>query len=74
MAGWRPEPSEVMVPVERGAGQFRALGRVLTLANLKLAKRKLSRLGCRQSIVAKCLSESTKILFAPGKVIPHLWC
>jgi SOS response regulatory protein OraA/RecX len=41
VAGWRPEPSEVMVPVERGAGQFRALGRVLTLANLKLAKRKL---------------------------------
>jgi hypothetical protein len=41
IAGWRPEPAEVMVPVERGAGQFRALGRVLTLANLKLAKSKL---------------------------------
>ncbi len=41
IAGWRPEPAEVMVPVERGAGQFRALGRVLTLANLKLAKRRL---------------------------------
>ncbi len=41
LAGWRPNPAEVMVPVERGAGQFRALGRVLTLANLKLAKRRL---------------------------------
>ncbi len=41
IGGWRPTPTEVMVPVERGAGQFRALGRVLTLANLKLAKRGL---------------------------------
>lgn len=41
IAGWRPNPAEVMVPVERGAGQFRALGRMLTLANLKLAKRRL---------------------------------
>ena len=29
------------VPVERGAGQFRALGRILTLANLKTAKTRL---------------------------------
>jgi hypothetical protein len=41
IAGWRPDPAQVTVPVERGAGQFRALGRMLTLANLKIAKAKL---------------------------------
>lgn len=38
IAGWRPAPEQVAVPVERGAGQFRALGRVITLANLKSVK------------------------------------
>jgi hypothetical protein len=41
IAAWRPDPSQVMVPVEKGAGQFRVLGRMLTLANLKAAKSKL---------------------------------
>lgn len=41
IAGWRPEATQVMVPVEKGAGQFRALGRILTLANLKTAKAKM---------------------------------
>lgn len=41
IAGWRPEATQVMVPVEKGAGQFRVLGRMLTLANLKVAKAKL---------------------------------
>lgn len=34
LIGWRPDPSKVNVPVERGAGQYRALGRAITLANL----------------------------------------
>jgi hypothetical protein len=41
IAGWRPDPTQVMVPVEKGAGQFRALGRMLTLSNLKTAKNQL---------------------------------
>jgi hypothetical protein len=41
IAGWRPDPAQVTVPVERGAGQFRVLGRMLTLANLPAAKSKL---------------------------------
>ena len=41
IAGWRPLPDQVHVPVERGAGQFRALGRIITLANLKEAKSRL---------------------------------
>ena len=38
MAGWRPNPIKVNVPVEKGAGQFRALGRLITIANLKSVK------------------------------------
>jgi hypothetical protein len=41
IAGWRPNSSQVTVPVEKGAGQFRALGRIITLANLKSAKSQL---------------------------------
>lgn len=35
LAGWRPKPSDVAVPVEKGAGQYRTLGRVITLTNLR---------------------------------------
>ncbi len=41
IAGWRPSADQVAVPVERGAGQFRALGRIITLANLKTAKARM---------------------------------
>src|SRR5687768_6846706 len=41
IAGWRPAPEQVNVPVERGAGQFRALGRIITLANLRSAKARM---------------------------------
>ncbi len=32
LASWWPDPSQVSVPIQSGAGQFRAVGRVLTLA------------------------------------------
>jgi len=35
LASWRPEPSEVTFPITDGAGQYRAVGRVLTLAQMK---------------------------------------
>lgn len=34
LLGWRPDPVKVTVPVARGAGQHRVLGRAITLANL----------------------------------------
>lgn len=34
LLGWRPEPGMVVVPVSRGAGQYRALGRAITLAGM----------------------------------------
>jgi hypothetical protein len=33
MLGWRPEPTTVTVPVGSGAGQYRAIGRIITVAN-----------------------------------------
>ena len=34
VAGWRPDPSKVNVPVSKGAGQYRALGRMITVASM----------------------------------------
>ena len=37
-ADWIPNPSAVVVPVSQGAGQFRAIGKTLTVARLKQVK------------------------------------
>lgn len=34
LQGWRPRPLEVKVPVDKAAGQFRALGRIIALQNM----------------------------------------
>jgi hypothetical protein len=34
LAGWRPRAIDVNVPVDKGAGQYRALGRFITLSSL----------------------------------------
>jgi len=34
LGGWRPDPNRVNIPASKGAGQFRALGRVITVGNL----------------------------------------
>ncbi|MBU2076224.1 MAG: tubulin-like doman-containing protein [Actinobacteria bacterium] len=41
IAGWRPLSDQVTVPVGQGAGQFRALGRMIALANLARVKRSI---------------------------------
>lgn len=41
LANWRPEPNSVHVPPTFGAGQFRAVGRVVTLASLAQVATKL---------------------------------
>lgn len=43
LAGWRPEPREVSIPVDKGAGQYRAIGRLITLASLAHVKEGLER-------------------------------
>ena len=42
LAGWRPRTNEVNIPVSRGAGQFRTIGRVITLASLERVKDSLA--------------------------------
>lgn len=34
LGGWRPDPNRVNIPASKGAGQYRSLGRVITLAGL----------------------------------------
>lgn len=34
LASWRPDPNKVNIPVSKGAGQFRAIGRMVTLTGL----------------------------------------
>jgi hypothetical protein len=38
MLGWRPDPVTVAVPVGSGAGQYRAIGRIITVANFATLK------------------------------------
>ena len=33
-AGWRPMATQVSVPIDRGAGQYRAIGRIITVTHL----------------------------------------
>lgn len=51
LVGWRPEPRRVTVPITRGAGQYRVLGRVITLTNL--------------AAVGEALRESLQALHGP---------
>ncbi len=37
-AGWRPLATQVSVPIDRGAGQFRAIGRIITVTHLREVK------------------------------------
>lgn len=34
LGAWRPDPNKVNIPVSKGAGQFRAIGRMVTLTGL----------------------------------------
>ena len=43
LATWRPLPREVTVPVDRGAGQRRAIGRMLTLSKARYIRETLMR-------------------------------
>ena len=43
LGGWRPDPHKVTVPIDKGAGQFRALGRVITLTRLDTIKTRIER-------------------------------
>lgn len=37
-AGWRPLATQVSVPIDRGAGQYRAIGRIITITHLREVK------------------------------------
>ncbi len=43
LGGWRPDPNKVQVAITRGAGQYRALGRVVALTRLAEIKKRVDR-------------------------------
>lgn len=41
LATWRPQADQVNVPIDKGAGQFRAVGRMLTLSKLEQVRTRI---------------------------------
>lgn len=64
LVGWRPDPVRVAVDVTKGAGQYRTLGRVITVCNLDDIAGKLREAIGRLSglDVAKQLGEVSRLL------------
>jgi hypothetical protein len=64
VATWRPDPNKVNVPASKGAGQYRTLGRIITVAGLSRINEALQR--ARRSLtgaeVVGELAEVTRLL------------
>lgn len=73
MATWRPDPNKVNIPVHHGAGQYRTLGRVITLAGLEGVREAVvkARRGLTGADVVGHLQEATRRLGGePGPTTP----
>lgn len=65
LGGWRPDPNRVNIPASKGAGQYRALGRVITLAGLDRVRDALA--GARRSLTgAEAIGELQMVTRALG--------
>lgn len=64
VGGWRPNPNKVNIPASKGAGQYRALGRIITVAGMdriKEAMRRAHRTMTGAQVTAE-LQEVTRVL------------
>lgn len=64
LGSWRPNPDKVAIPASRGAGQYRALGRIITVGGLDRVRdsiRKAHRLMSGTQVVSE-LQAVTKLL------------
>lgn len=64
LGGWRPNPDKVNIPASRGAGQYRALGRIITIGGLdrvRDAVRRAHRSMTGTQVVAE-LQAATRVL------------
>jgi hypothetical protein len=64
--GWRPDPSKVHVALEEGAGQYRAIGRAVTVSRLDDLKNKIYQAVDRvraadMTAVTKALTRSSQV-------------
>ncbi len=66
MAGWRPRADKVGVAVEKGAGQFRAIGRVLTVTYIDLIKA-----GIERAIARMMAPDAESQLKQAAKILGH---
>ena len=60
LGGWRPDPDRVNIPASKGAGQYRALGRIITLAGLARVNEAL-RTARRQLTGAEAVGELQQV-------------
>ncbi|HEY8720198.1 tubulin-like doman-containing protein [Pengzhenrongella sp.] len=65
IAGWRPDPTKVNVPVSKGAGQYRSLGRMITVARMDRVRSALER--CQRALSgAEVMGELQSVTRALG--------
>ncbi len=79
LGGWRPDPNRVNVPASKGAGQYRALGRVITVASLnrvyaalQAARRNLTGaevIGELQAVTTKLGGKSATVAQEPTVIV-----
>lgn len=67
LGGWRPDPNRVNIPASKGAGQYRALGRVITVAGLDRVREALQH-ARRQLTGAEVIGELQQVTTALGGV------
>ncbi len=75
-AGWIPNPAAVVVPIEQGAGQFRGIGKTLTVAQLdnvqnsvRAALAKIGTSGGELSRLASLMGAKSGNLDAPAVIV-----
>lgn len=65
VGGWRPNPNKVNIPASKGAGQYRALGRIITVAGMDRIKDALRR-AHREMTGAQTVAELQSVTRALG--------
>ena len=74
MMGWRPKPNEVMVPLQFGAGQLRAIGRMTFIASQDIVRQRVSRAFAECAVGGPVLSNVSQLLgvmVPPGTPVPQ---
>ena len=66
MMGWRPKPNEVGVPLQQGAGQLRAIGRMTFIASQDIVRQRVSRAFAECAVGGPILAQVSQLLGVAG--------